>query len=337
MRGWLLRGGIVVLTIVPVVVWGLPAAVVLLLLAPVAAECCREADERIACCAGMGALAISSALTLGGLPGILACAWCAACVAMTWLKKDDPTHRGLIWAGLCAAMTCVILVCLVRLMQGSLYDGIATAFTDAIAQRKDAADILARFYQMGAARLEQEHAALLRLFGKIMIAGEVRNQLLYSLRDTVALWLQMLLPQVVVGWIMLTGVLTMALPDVVRRRFGRQGKLPPFQHWTLPDAAYRHLNVLVLGYVIQLLTDQPVLVTLGSLCGAAFRYAYMILGLAVLEGTTRRMGSARFVRRLWMVGCVLFAPFVLMILGVMDRRMDLRHLRRSNDEGGYEQ
>lgn len=336
MRGWLLRGCAIVLAAVLPLLLGAPAAMAMLLLMPAAVECCREADERLACGGAIAALYLACWITLPEALSGVALLWCAAGAVMLAVRDGHAVKRGAAWVGICLAMLCIACMILSYRYQGQLCEGLAWDMVSAIAQREDGAQILLQCYQAGFSRLEDDLAPAVSLLGQLALTAEVKQQLMYSLRTTLAALLETLIPQVVVAWLLLTAVLTAALPDVVRRRRGKAGYLPPFGEWQLTDTVRRHLNVLVVGYLLMLFTDQPLLVLLASLCAAAFQYAYMVLGLAVMEGVTKQHGTVRFVRRLWMAGCTLFAPFVLVILGVVDRGLDLRKLRRlPDDEGGY--
>lgn len=337
MPRWVLRVGFVLAALSPLLL-GTPAVLALWLLMPVAVECSREVDENYFF---FGAILVLLGVTWytqsrDMLP--LAMVWGGCGMGMLIWSQQSVMKRSAAWVGICLVfllMTCLLLN---SSYQGQAAEGLAREIVEWINLREDSADILWQCYQMGLARLEDNESPLINLFGMLLMTPEVKQQLLYSLRFTLTTLIRTLIPQAVMAWMMFTAVLAAAVPDVVRRRRGLRGRLIPFGEWCMTDTMRRCLNLMVVGYLLQLFVDAPLVATLGSLCGAAFQYAYMILGLAVMEGVTKQFGTARPLRRLWMAACILLAPVVLVILGVVDGWFDLRRLRRStDDEGGYEQ
>lgn len=332
MPGMVLRAVCVALAAGLPLVLGMPAALVLLFLIPVAVECCREGGETVTCAVATAALGAVCCWLLPFPLFIPALIWCAAGVAMCFCRRGHSIRRGIAWAGICAALLCAVLFWLGQRYQGQIFAGLAETVTDWIANRKDSASILLQCYQSGLSRLEDDMTPVLNLFGMLLMTEDVKLQLLYSLRATLEAAFRAALPQGIVAWVMVTAVLSAAVPDAVRRRKGLHGRLNSFGEWQLNDTVRRHLNVLALMYLVQLLTDSPVLSIMGSMCIAAFQYAYMILGLAVTEGLTKRLGTAKIMRRLWMAAFLLFAPFMLVLLGIADRIFDLRGFVRSMEE-----
>lgn len=336
MPGWVLRICCVASAALLPVVAGLPVAILLLLLIPVAVECSREAGERLTCGAAIAALFAVCCIMMPEMISILAVPMCLAGGLMLLYRDGHSVQRGIAWGFICVLALCMFSMVMTHRYQGDLCEGLAEDMVNLLAARPEANQVLLRCYQMGLCSLEGDLESILRLLGPLAVTGNVKRELLYSLRSTLADSLEMLLPQVIVAWLMLTVVLSAAVPDIVRRKSGKQGRLPAFSEWQMTDKVLSHLNALVLVYFLVIFTDQPLLVMMGRLCGAAFQYAYMILGLAVMEGVSKRHGMVRFIRRLWMAACTLFAPFVLLILGVVDRGLDLRRLRHSTDDkGGY--
>lgn len=315
-----------------------PAALVMWLLMPLVVECCRELEERYFCIAAIVVLVGVCCLTMSENVYAFSFLWGGCGIGMLVWRGKNALKRSLIWTGLCAAMLCACLAWLGSRYPQGIFQGLAEEITAWIDNRPDAGSILLQCYQMGYARLEEELQPALSLFGVLVLTKADRMQLLYSLTYTLEVSLQTLAPKAVAAWLVLTLVLTSALPDVIRRRKGLPGALPPFGEWRLTAWANRRLNALIVIYLLSLFVDQPVLSLAGSMSVAVFQYAYMILGLAVMEGVTKRFGTLRFLRRLWMAGCVVFAPFVLVLLGIADRIFDLRRPRCStDDEGGFEQ
>lgn len=337
MGKWLLRcGALLAAVLLPAL--APPTAVILWLLMPVAVECSCEWEERYFCGVSIFLLMGSCYLLAGKNALAWAFLWGGCGIFMLAWKQQGAFKRSLMWMGLSAGMLCLMLAWLGRCYPQGILPGLAEEIVMWIDGQAEAGDILLQCYQLGLSRLEDDLQPVVSLFGKLVMTREVRNQLLYSLRYTLETSLEALLPQLIAAWLLLTLVLTTALPDVLRRKHGKRGVLPAFGEWRMTDWARRHLNFMAVVYLLSLLMDSPVAAAVGSMCAAVFQYAYLIFGLAVMEGMTKQFGTARFLRRVWMAGCILFAPFVLVILGIADRMFDLRKLRRlTDDKGGYEQ
>lgn len=337
MAKWLLRCGLVLAALSPLLV-GLPAALILWLLMPMAVECSREAGENYFMAAAIVVLIVVTCFTQPVEVYAPAMVWGGCGIGMAIWEQRNTLRRGATWAGICLAVLAMVCITLGDRYGGQAAEGLAGDIVRWIDRQRNAGEILWQCYQAGFAQLDKDQTPLMTLFGMLMITPEAMRQLEYSLQFNLTGLLRALIPQLVVLWLLLTTVLSAKLPDVIRRRKGLHGRLAPFGEWHLTDTLRGYMNLLVLGYVLQLFSDAPLVVMLGNLCGAAFQYGYMILGLACMEGTTKQFGTTRFLRRLWMLACILFAPVVLMILGIADGWFDFRKLRRlTDDEGGFEQ
>lgn len=337
MAKWLLRCGLVLAALSPLLL-GLPAALVLWILMPIAVECSREVGENYTMATAITVLIAVTYFTQSGDVSAPAMVWGGCGIGMAIYEQRNAVRRGAFWAGICLVELVLICALLGSRFDGQAAQGLAETIVMWIGSQDNAGEILLQCYQSGLAQLDQNQTPVLNLFGMMLMTPETMRQLKYSLEFTLTGLLRALIPQIVVAWIMFTALLAAKLPDVLRRRMGLHGRLAPFGEWHLTDTLRRAMNLMVLGYVLQLFSDAPLVVMLGNLCGAAFQYGYMILGLACMEGVSRRFGTTRFLRRLWMGACILFAPVVLMILGVADGWFDFRKLRRlTDDEGGFEQ
>lgn len=336
---WVLRGGCVALAAGVPLLTGLPGALVWMAVLPVAVECCRVMDERLTCAASIAAALLGCACALSSaVMVLLASLWCLVGLGMCLWRENDTWRRGLAWAGVCAMMICVGLAWANIHGEGTVFSQLAERLVAWVDTRDDAAEILLRCYQMGFSRLEEDMQPVVNLLGLLFMTQQVRLELLYSLRTTLEALLISLLPRALVAWVLLTAVLTAGLPDVLRRKRGLQGQLAPFAAWHLTDGQRFWLDGLALGYILSLVASTAEAALVGELCAAVFHYVYMLLGLATMEGITKRYGTARPLRRLWMAACLVLAPVVLVILGIADGALDLRKLRRSTeDEGGIQQ
>lgn len=337
MARWILRCAFILSAVVLPALFA-PAAPLMLLLMPLTVECSREWDERYFCGVGIFLLMMSCYARFGEEGMAWAFLWGGCGIGMLMWRQGDGFRRGMVWTGLSAGLLCIALVWLGHCYPAGIIPGLAEGIVNWIDARPDAGNILLQCYQMGFSRLEEDLQPVVNLFGRLLMTRDVRNQLLYSLRYTMEVSLQTLAPQLIAAWLTLTLVLTTAVPDMLRRKQGRKGELPPFSDWHMTDWARKHLNFMALVYLLCLFTDNPMLIMVGNMCAATFQYAYLIFGLAVMEGITKRFGTVRFLRRLWMTACILFAPFILVILGIADRMFDLRRLSHSTeDKGGFEQ
>lgn len=334
---WVLRGGCVALAACVPLLAGLPGALALLLVLPAVVECCCAAGEHPACMAGIGAFC---AVCCWQLPGVAipALGWCCAGLGMCRVRCGHARQRSLAWTALCVCLLCGLLVWANIHYDGQVFAGLAEDMVSWLDVRPNAGEVLLWCYQTGLSRLEDSLQPALNLLGHLALTPQIRAELLYSLRTTLESLLPALAPQVIVAWLLLTAVLTAALPDVLRRRRGQAGELPPFGQWRQDEGLRRGMNLLALGYLVQVMGTSAVSATVGGLCAAAFHQGYMLLGLAVMEGVTKRFGTARLLRRFWMAVLLVLAPVILVILGLADWVFDPRKLRRSTeDEGGIEQ
>lgn len=338
MAKWLLRCSFVLAALVLPVLLGAPAALAMWLLMPVAVECSHQLDERMCCGCGIATLVGVTCYTMPKDVFAFALVWGACGMGLLFAQPKDAFKRSLVWTGLCAGMLCLALWELGRCFPQGIFLGLAEHLTEWIDSRPDATDILLRCYQMGYARLEEGVSPAVSLFGLVLMPANVHTELLNSLRYTLEITLEALIPQAIGGWLVLTLVLVTALPDVIRRKQGKSGVLPTFGEWCITPWAGRNLNAMAIVYLLTLLAGNPVMITVGSMAASVFEWGYIIFGMAVMEGLGKRMGAARLMRRMWMAASLVFAPFVLILLGMADRMLDLRKLRRSTDkEGGYEQ
>lgn len=334
---WVLRSSYVLLAACAPLLAGLPGILALLLLMPVAVECCRATGEHPTC---MAVLGVFCAVSCWMQPGIAVpvLAWCATGMAMCLVHRGSARRRGACWAALCLAMLCGLLAWASLRHPGDLFSWLAERIVAWVEAQEGSDMLLLQCYQMGYSRLEEGNQLLVGVLGNLGITPQVRQELLYSLRTTLEQQLPSVMPQAMVAWVLLTAVLTAALPDAIGRKRGQKGQLSPFGEWRLDVPLRRCLNLMALGYLLELLGTSAAVVTMGNLCAAVFRYGYILLGLAVLEGITKKAGTARALRILWMAVLLLLAPVLLVILGIADWYLDPRRLRRSTeDEGGIEQ
>lgn len=316
----------IVLALCVPLVCGPWAALGLLLLLPLISTCGRSLGKRWLSWVITVELGISCCLVLPKAMILPVSLWCGAAVLITLLPEDKPIWHGMAWAGCCLGTICLVLIGLYACYRGQIVPGLAWSLTNWIGKLDNVQDILFQCYRLGLASLEEELQLYVQLFGRFAIRLDVKNQLLYSLRTTLEDVLTLLLPQALVLWVMLTGVTAAWIPDALRRKHGGKWYIPPFWLWELNDSFRRGLTVFMWMYLLRFLPGSPVIATIGTMCGAVFWDGYVIFGLAVVNGIGIQLAKSKPVRRLWMLGCLLLAPILLVMLGIVAGRIDLRRI-----------
>lgn len=308
---------------------GWPAAAALLMLLPPASEWLRASDESAMATAMAAGLAVSTLLFPVWLrPAIVA--WCAVCAAAPWLPVRRLSRRALLWTCAAAAEVVLLLALTCVRFDGRMIPGMAQALTDAVDRAPDSARKLLTAYQLGLSRLtgEQKLLPAVSLFGQIIIPADTRVQMLYSLRLSLELLLESLLPQTAVWAIGLPPVAVMLAAGRTLRRRGLTCDVPGPSAWRLEGAArYAALVLLAMG-ALQLFVDNPVACYLSRLSMALFSALYLTLGVCALWGLSqRRAGTAAM-----LVAAVALAPSIMTVIGLVDQAIDLRRLRPPRDD-----
>lgn len=339
MHRWAIRlGAVAAAAALP---WlGLMGAAAVMLALPAAAECIRTTSERytgVAACAAMG---VSAIFAFPGAAGVVAAVWCAAALGMILIHTSAGVRRGMAWAVLAAALACGVVVWLRQTVEGDLFEAAAWALVNWIDAQPNRLDILVQAYQMGYASIGEDvsQIPMLRVLGSVLMTPEMQKELLYSLRTTLTLALEQSVPTMTVLWMTAVGVSAAWIPDVLRRKQGRQPVLPAFGEWRLSQEHARGVLLLFAGYLMPLFSSDPVVVHMGAMCSAAYQYVYMLMGMAAMEGLTKMIGMRKTSRRVMTIALALMAPFVVFLFGLLDQMMDFRHPRRQtdDDEGGYD-
>lgn len=308
---------------------GWPGAAALMLLLPPVTEGFRASDERWTATALSAALATAALLFPGWIRPAVAL-WCALCAAFPWLPARRLSRRALCWTGATAAEVVLLLAMLCDHFDGRMIPGLAQAMTDAVDQAPDSARKLLTAYQLGLSRLtgEQKLLPAVSLLGQIIIPADTRLQMLYSLRLSLEMLLESLLPQLAVWAIGLPPVAVLLAAGWTLRRRSLACDVPGPSAWRLTGAArYAALVLLALG-VLQFLTENPVACFMSRLGMALFSALYMTLGVCVLWGLSRRRAGTVAL----LAAVTALAPSIMTMVGLADQVLDLRRLRPRRDD-----
>lgn len=308
---------------------GWPAAVVFMLLLPPVTEGLRASDENRTATA----LSLAAATAMLPLPGWIRPAvavWCALCAAAPWLPLRSLSRRAMCWTGAAAAEVVLLLTLLCVHFDGRMIPGLAQAMTDAVAQAPDSARKLLTAYQLGLSRLtgEQKLLPAVSLFGQVIIPADTRVQMLYSLRLSLEMLLESLLPQLAVWAIGLPPVAVLLAAGRTLRRHGLKCDVSGPSAWRLTGPArYAALVLLAMG-ALQLLTENPVACFMARLGMALFSALYMTLGVCVMWGLSRRRAGTVAL----LAAVMALAPSIMTMVGLADQVLDLRRLRPRRDD-----
>lgn len=260
--------------------------------------------------------------------------WGGALIAMSLahVRAGFRTIRASL--ALAVAALIVTLFLMVPRADGQLIPWLAETVVDRIDRHPNSAAILLNAYQLGLSRLEGKMALLpaLRLGNFIILSGETRLQMLYSLRTSLELLLKGLLPQAVVCWTMLTALLPALAADGVLRLRGRRSDLPPLSRWYLPRELANGVVVMMLLGFLSYLTDAPVLTLLGGMCYALGYWLCVTQGVSLTIFLMNGRGVKPPLCALLIVLVILALPLALFFLGSFDQFRDPRHLRGPRDE-----
>ena len=214
-----------------------------------------------------------------------------------------------------------------RVYDGQVVSGLAQATVDMINASPERDAILLNAYRMGLSRLERTETWSLVLQVTGLLAPEIRQELLFSLRVSLEEALPSAMCEGLVYHCALTVLLCTLLPDWRRRKNGEPGDLPGMERWYIPRGMGLALCSLCFGWIIAAMSDGGTDLYFGLLCTAVFRAAYVIQGICLLLWVEKKMGIAGGVRNVWAVVLSLLAPIVPLVMGLVDQRRDSRNLR----------
>lgn len=257
----------------------------------------------------------------------------AAAVQLTMPERLRGIRRAVYWACVCAAMAIAALA-----MAGLRYDGrIIPGLAESVTARIRSAGVfekpklLTMLYSSGLARLDDKSAAMLKagvsVGGMLGFSPQLQEELLLSFGTTMRVLLPSLLPKALIYHGLLTVTLTTLAGEYVLRAAGRPGDLPRFSAWYMPTGFGRGMMAMVTMGLLPMLTDNAAAGMLGSLCNTLGYWAFAIQGAALMRSLMISAGRSRGMGIFMTVLGVLFAPMVLVLLGLFDQFRDPRALR----------
>ena len=260
--------------------------------------------------------------------------WGAGLIAMsvTHVRFGSRT----VLASLALAVATVVLTLALALPRsgGQIIPWLAETVVDRIDRHPDSASILLRAYQMGLARLEGRMALLpaLPLGNLIIMAPDIRVQLLYSLRTSIEMLLTGYLPQGIVCWMLFMALTPALASEGMLHLRGRHSDLPPVSRWYLPRELVNGVLVMLLLGFLPYLTDVPALTALGGMCYALGYWGCALQGASLTLFLMRERGVQPLMTALLILLVMAALPLALFFLGAFDQFRDPRHLRGPRDE-----
>ena len=260
--------------------------------------------------------------------------WGAALMAMSVTHVRAGTRTILVSLALAVSALIVTLAVTLPRAGGQIIPWLAEAVVDQIDRHPNGSAILLNAYQLGLARLEGKQALLpaLTLGNAVIIAGDTRLQMLYSLRTSLEALLKSLLPQGMVCWALLMALLPALTAEGVLHLRGRRSDLPPLSRWYLPRQMTTGVVVMMVLGFLPYLTDAPVPAQLGEMCYALGYWAIVLQGVSLTIFLMSGRGVKPPLCALIIVLVILALPLALFFLGGFDQVRDPRHLRGSRDD-----
>lgn len=104
-------------------------------------------------------------------------------------------------------------------------------------------------------------------------------------------------------------------------------KMPELSKWYLPRGIGLKVALLGIGYLPMMLSTSLAAVTVGQMTTAVFTSVFTIQGMASLNFIQKKAGVRAGGRRASLVIIYLLAPFILILLGLLDQVNNVRALR----------
>lgn len=176
-------------------------------------------------------------------------------------------------------------------------------------------------YQAGLARLPSDLAMVpaVRVFQAIIIPPETRLQLLYSLRASLESILYASLPSWLMAGVLCSALIPSLISEACLRGRGRHSDLPALEDWRMTAKQSAVTAVLMLGGILPLLTEQPVLVMMGMMSGFLGFWGYAVRGAVYLYGSLLAWREHSALRWILPVLLLLVFPLGLILYGIFRR------------------
>ena len=330
---WVLPGVFAALILIASMMGLLPHTVIMFLL-PVMLAICAYTSGTVPTIL-TGCVAVGSCFLAGaGTLWFIAAPWSALGCLAALLPLKDNKRRVWLWAGLIVIMWAGFVILLQSLMNGPLVPGMALELQEQLAKSPMCDTVLISAYNSGMARTK-DPVTLSSMYVSSMLSmalpDATRTELLNSLRVSIEEIMPAALCEGFVGHVLIVTVLCTLLPDLLRRKNGEKGIYPKFTEWHMPSGIGLAVGALALGFVICLMTESDLWMKIGLLSSAVFTVAYGLQGVSFQLWIEDKMGMGKIFRVIWIAGVLLLAPFILVILGLIDQRRDARNLRKDKE------
>ena len=228
----------------------------------------------------------------------------------------------------------LVFVMLQKMAGGNLYESIAHLATDSLDKMPLRDSFLYSLWRSGF--LTHGMGADAQIFESAQNANwafkpEVVSEFYKQIHARLEILLAGLFPGLLTNFSIFLGFLTTGLALKLANRYSTADDLdmPPFSLWFIPRQAGKAMMILALGYLVTLLSRQPIFQTTGQLMYNVFFSLYAIQGLAYSAYLLKRRGSKRVVRLVLLVLFYFILSPVAMLMGVYDQARDPRKLREA--------
>lgn len=260
-----------------------------------------------------------------------------------WIPmKKRVGAAGMLWYLSAVTLALVVIAALAsRALGGSLTAMLPQTVVSMVEKSEDPFTLLVRMASYGLLALPEgfENGALYRTFTH----GAMVQQMLWSLRRTIELMAQQLLPSLFVQGCLLSGLFTalrverahgVVLVVEMKTASEKQTRVavpPGFRLLTLPRGLRWTLWMMAIAALVLVTESASFAQVLGRVCHAAFESVYTLAGAAVMVHVFAR----RHPDRLTLIGVLagviyVMAPSALFIIGIMDQAFHFR-MPRSHD------
>ena len=273
------------------------------------------------------------------LPMMAAWLWCLT------EKKRFWTSCGAVMAALVVSLAAIYMI-LQGMTKGMLYDaagGAAAAAVNVLPARDSLLYMLASNGLLGLPSSMQD-TALVAVPGGYILSAEAVSELLLQIRSMVSSLLQGLIPSMLISGSAQNAVAGIALSIYFGRRAAQRRaykyneeeqetpdlSMPPLRTWHIPRPWGLRIGLLASGYLLIRSGSNGMLVMLGTMMWQTFCFCYIVQGLATLNHSQHRRGTAKG----WRVAVIVlafvfrFMQVALAVVGVVDQISDSRGLRK---------
>ncbi|NLX83787.1 MAG: DUF2232 domain-containing protein [Clostridiales bacterium] len=230
----------------------------------------------------------------------------------------------------------VVFIVFQREAGGNLYDALAKEAIAGLERFPARDNLLYTFWRGGLLSHGQEPGS--QLFESTQYGGwtfkpEVIAEFYKQINARVTMLSASLLPGLLTSYSITTAFAGSGLALKLASRYDTAPNLdlPSFSKWFIPKSLGRRLAVLALGYLLTILSANPVIRIAGQMMYNVFFALYAIQGLSYLNFMMKRRGIRPFVRFILLLLLFIILSPVTMMMGVYDQVMDPRKLRVEQD------